>query len=174
MLASARGRPWEPVSERKTMGASARGRPWEPRSERKTMGASEREEDHGSQWARGRPCEPAREEDHGREEDHADQHEGKTMLASARGRPWEPVSERKTMGASEREEDHGSQWARGRSCWPVRDISLYICCQIFITCTYYIYLCYIFITCTYYIYIYYMYICHHIIIMSLLNKQKKL
>ena len=67
MLASARGRQWEPVRERKTvgasereedrgsqrerktMGASARGRPWETVRERKTMGDSEREEDHGSQ-----------------------------------------------------------------------------------------------------------------------------
>jgi len=49
MLASARGRQWEPVRERKTVGASARRRPWETVRERKTMGDSEREEDHGSQ-----------------------------------------------------------------------------------------------------------------------------
>ena len=43
------------------------------------------------------------------------------MLASARGRQWEPVRERKTMGASEREEDHGSQRERktmgASECW---------------------------------------------------------
>ena len=108
------------------------------------------------------------------------------LLASARGRPWEPVSERKTMGASEREQDHGSQRER-------KTMLAYICCHIYhylyvviyslhvniihiyITCTYVIYLFHvhiIYIYVTYslhvhiFIYIYYMYICHHIIIMS--------
>jgi hypothetical protein len=68
----------------------------------KTLGA--REEVHVSQRER-KTKEPVRER--------------KTVGASARrrpwetvrerGRPWETVRERKTMGDSEREEDHGSQ-----------------------------------------------------------------
>jgi hypothetical protein len=92
------------------------------------------------------------------------------------------------MGDSEREEDHGSQWARGRPWEPVsvrrtmlamgaseRSIIIYILSDIhymYILYIYYMHTCYLFITCTYYTYIYYMYICHHIITMSLLIKQK--
>ena len=95
------------------------------------------------------------------EEVHVSQRERKAMGASereegngsqwARGRPCWPVSERKTMGASEREEDHGSQWARGRPCWPVKDLSLYI----FIRYSLHVYIIYILLA--HMLYIYYMY-----------------
>ena len=79
-----RERPWE----RKTMLASARGRPWKPVSEKKTMGANEREEDHGSKWERGRPWEPRSERKtmgaKEREKDHGGQRERKIMSTSER------------------------------------------------------------------------------------------